>query len=210
MCFCKGTLSKDSSHGHDHKSSSEFQSWIHRLSFVWFEDRISISSNLFYSKALASCHTNLFDSTTWVSDHSAVISWPNVHWFSNFRFVYRIYSDSLSLWFGNRFPTWESLLLGYDAASRGSWIPSFRSNISPSSSRVEPEDVSTLEDKDTVLPRNVGTLVPFDVELYPRRAESSAVPLRKSQSYFRVTHTRITYNHDFPYFVYLIVPSVVS
>lgn len=168
--------------------------------FYLVRRRIFISSTIFYSKALASCHSNLFDTTTWVSDHSAVISWPNVQWFGLFRFVYRIYSDSLSLWFGNRFPTGEPLLLGCYSTSRGNRIPSFRSNVSPSSSKVEAEDVSTLEDKDNMLPRNVGTLLPFDVALYPRRAESSAAPLRKPKSCFPVTHTRITYNYDYPYF----------
>jgi hypothetical protein len=134
------------------------QSWIHRLYLV--RRRISISSTLFYSKALASCHSNLFDSTTWVSDHS-------VQWFGLFRCVYRIYSDSLSLWFGNRFPTGESLLLGYDAASRGNRILPFRSNISPSSSKVEAEDVSTLEDRTICCPETSEHCYPFTWRCIP-------------------------------------------
>lgn len=49
---------------------------------------------------------------------------------------------------------WDSILLGYDTATTGDWIPMFQDNVVPSSSEV----------------------------LYPRKMECSATVLQKPQN----------------------------
>jgi len=65
----------------------------------------------------------------------------------------------------------NSVLLGCDAASLGNLIPTFHSSLMSSSSKVEmlkkTLDISTHEDEDTTLPRNVGIRLPADAASYP-------------------------------------------
>jgi hypothetical protein len=68
-------------------------------------------------------------------------------------------------------------LLGYKAASRGNFLPTFRDNVSVPSSRVKNSktprflDILTLDDGTDTLSRNVGKGLPLDAALYPRRAQ---------------------------------------
>jgi len=72
-----------------------------------------------------------------------------------------------------------SLLPGYDAASLGNRVPTFRDSLCPQSdgSKCPPTwnlDISTLKNKDTTFFRNVGTRL--------RSNGVSAVPLRNAQN----------------------------
>jgi hypothetical protein len=69
-------------------------------------------------------------------------------------------------------------LLGYNAASRGNPLPTFRENVSVPSSRVKKSKKSrvgvlTREFGTDTLSRNVGKGLPLDAALYRRRAQIS-------------------------------------
>jgi hypothetical protein len=59
--------------------------------------------------------------------------------------------------------------LGYNAASSGDPLPTFRDNVSVPSSRVL--DFLNLEDGTNTLSRNVGKGLVLDAASYPRRAQ---------------------------------------
>jgi hypothetical protein len=106
----------------------------------------------------------------------------------------------------------SSTLLGYNAASSGNPLPTFRDNVSVSSSRGrsprrKPSDVSrqrigpifkgqevqedflTLEDETDTLSRNVGKGLPVDAALYPRRGQISSASRRKAEvAYVSILH----------------------
>jgi hypothetical protein len=77
-------------------------------------------------------------------------------------------------------------LLGYNAASSGNPLPTFRDNVSVPSSGVNKTkllflDFLRLEDGTDPLSRNVGKGLPLNAALYPRRAQISSASRRKRE-----------------------------
>jgi hypothetical protein len=81
------------------------------------------------------------------------------------------------------------ILPGYNAASSGNPLPTFRDNVSVPFSRVDKSKKSrrllflefllfldlTLEEGTDTLSRNIGKGLPLDAALYPRRAQFSTL-----------------------------------
>jgi hypothetical protein len=80
------------------------------------------------------------------------------------------------------------------SSSLGNSLPTFRDNVVVSSSRVEmsrmasshmveiSKNIATLEDEATAVSRSVANLLLSDEASYPRRTESSAVPIRRPEN----------------------------